>query len=65
MPGAPEPAYHIPAPITPQRAEAIKNLRMIADDIERGYGGFNCFVGYDFMNITDDIMEGQRRRQKP
>jgi len=35
---------------------------MIADDIERGYGGFNYFVGYDFINITDDVLEGQRKR---
>jgi hypothetical protein len=60
--GAPKPSYGIPCPPTPQRAAAIKNLRMIADDIKRGYGGFDYFVGYDFINITDDVLEGQRKR---
>lgn len=59
----PKPDHEIPCPPTPQRAEAIKNLRMIADDIEQGYGGFNFFVGYDFINISDDIMSAEKRRK--
>jgi hypothetical protein len=60
---APKPMHDIPAPPTPERAKAIKNLRMIADDLERGCGGFNYFIGYDFINITDDIINGENRRK--
>lgn len=59
---SPTPKHEIPCPPTPQRAKAIKNLRMIADDLERGYDGFDCFVDYDFAHITEDIEAGKNER---
>jgi hypothetical protein len=59
----PESTRKMPCPPTPERAEAIKNLRMIADDIEKGYGGFNFLVGYDFVNLPLDIISGESKRK--
>lgn len=59
----PKPDYEARIPIAPNRKEAIKNLRMIADDIERGYSGFDCFVDYDFVHITQDIEAGAQNRK--
>jgi hypothetical protein len=61
---APKSEHEIPVPLRPERAKVIKNLRMIADDIERGYDGFDCFIGYDFINITDDIRDGEAKRNE-
>lgn len=61
---APRPTHEIPCPPTPRRAKAIKNLRMIADDLERGYDGFGFLVEYDFINLPFDITEGEKRRKQ-
>jgi len=63
---APKPDHDVSCPpmvASQTRKEAIKNLRMIANDLERGYDGFNYFIGYDFINITDDILSGEKRRK--
>jgi len=51
-------------PPTPKQSIAIKNLRMIANDIENGFDGFNFLLGYDFCNMPFDIEEGKNRREK-
>lgn len=60
----PRPTHEVQCPPTPQRAKAIKNMRMIADDIERGYDGFDFLAGYDFINLPFDISEGEKRRKQ-
>jgi len=59
---APPPDHEVHCPPTPKQAIAIKNLRMIANDIENGSDCFNCFIGYDFSRITEDIKAGNQNR---
>ena len=60
----PLPDHEIHCPPTPKQSIAIKNLRMIANDIENGFDGFNFLLGYDFCNLPFDIEEGKNRREK-
>lgn len=38
-----------------KKCETIKTLRMIADDLEKGYGGFNFLVDTNFTKLIQDI----------
>ena len=61
---APPPDHEVHCPPTPKQAIAIKNLRMIANDIENGADSFNFLLDYDFCNLPFDIAEGEKRREQ-
>lgn len=44
------------------RERTIKTLRLMADDLEKGCGGFNFLVGYDFTNLLYDVEVGKAIR---